>query len=662
MKTLYFIALFLFVFLRLDAQHLESFDLKQVSPKGWLYNMLEKQNKGFTSKLCNIIYPFNKGGWGTEPFIKRVKGLKTGNWIPYEQTAYYYDGMLRTGYLLNDEKLVKTALSSIYNSVKHASPEGVICPELNYGQRIRWPHAVYFRAWMAAYESEKDKNILDAMERHFLNDTVSMSGRDLCNIEAMSWLYLHTKNQKLFDKIKSMYFNPVKSIFKEEVINDFSKEERQDLHAVTYHELLKLPIIMYMLTENADFLDIARNGFNKLDRYSMLPDGVSSSEEGVSGKTSRAMHETCNVIDYMWTLTYMLRATKETEWADKIERALFNAGIGSITKEFDAHQYYSCPNQVYCDDYSSHNTSYGASRLAYRQFHQPPCCTGNINRMLPVYIGNMWMKGGSDELYKTLYGPGSINFKSENGEIVFEENSVYPYSDSIRINVISGTAKLKLYLRIPGWAKKTRIIFNGKELSDVRPATFYLLERLFKKGDEIIIIPEKSAEFRIWDEQSLIVDYGPILFALPVKAHIEKSSYQTNGKQEYYGYKMTPVSDWNYILGVDGKDNSILKVNKGKIDENDPWGQTEQALTINIPAYKDPTWKTHYLKNKDNNGNDFYSPITPPLPSRGAMIFVLRRLKPELIKLVPYGSTCLRMSMFPFHKETEVSPEALAAE
>ena len=77
----------------------------------------------------------------------------------------------------------------------------------------------------------------------------------------------------------------------------------------------------------------------------MLIDGVNSSTEALAGNDPLASHETCDITDYTWTMGYYLMATGDGQWADRIEKAIFNAGFGAITKDFRTMQYFSCPNQ-----------------------------------------------------------------------------------------------------------------------------------------------------------------------------------------------------------------------------------------------------------------------------------------------------------------------------
>jgi hypothetical protein len=59
--------------------------------------------------------------------------------------------------------------------------------------------------------------------------------------------------------------------------------------------------------------------------------------------TSRDVHETCDIADHTWTWGYLLQATGDGIWADRIERVCFDTGFGAIKKDWKGVQYLSCP-------------------------------------------------------------------------------------------------------------------------------------------------------------------------------------------------------------------------------------------------------------------------------------------------------------------------------
>ena len=122
----------------------------------------------------------------------------------------------------------------------------------------------------------------------------------------------------------------------------------------------------------------------KMEGPNLLVDGINSSSEALAGNDPLASHETCDVSDYTWTLGYYLMTTGDGQWADRIEKGIFNGGLGSITKDFKSMQYFSCPNQVIATGNSNHNGfKHGLTWMAYRPIHETECCIGNLHRWFP---------------------------------------------------------------------------------------------------------------------------------------------------------------------------------------------------------------------------------------------------------------------------------------
>jgi hypothetical protein len=93
---------------------------------------------------------------------------------------------------------------------------------------------------------------------------------------------------------------------------------------VSYNETAKLGAILYSYTGNPNQLQVSTAAYKKLDQYNMLVDGVNTSREGLKPVTVLESQETCDITDYAWSVGYVVMATGQAEYSDKIERVCFN--------------------------------------------------------------------------------------------------------------------------------------------------------------------------------------------------------------------------------------------------------------------------------------------------------------------------------------------------
>jgi DUF1680 family protein len=430
------------------------------------------------------------------------------------------------------------------------------------------------------------------------------------------------------------------------------------------HCCRKDTIILYMATGERKYLDAARNGYRKLEKWHLLANGCNSSEEGLSEKTSLSGYEMCDVSDFTWATAYMLKATGEVEWADKIERNILNAGLGAVTKEFDAHTYLSTMNQVVSALGSGQspimNPNSQAGVMAYCQRHMPFCCTGNATRFFPIYVGLQWLKGRDGALVKALYGPGSCVHEVAEKKVTIREESSFPFSETITLKVVEGGASFPLLVRIPTWAKGPSVSVNGVARSGVQSGTFLTLEGEHKAGDVITLTFPREVQVRPWEMNGVVVEYGPLLFSLAIPAKVERvllNELQWHAtpadSKSLYGYNMVPDGKWNYVLALDKARNHRAEVVENPAaDLENPWNPTNSPLAIRMYGLEMPSWTLRYQQYKPFREKEIrYAPLTPPLPPRGCMTMVTVSDfcgKPEKISLVPYGSTTLRLTVFPY--------------
>ncbi|MFP4444545.1 MAG: beta-L-arabinofuranosidase domain-containing protein, partial [Spirochaetia bacterium] len=309
--------------------------ISSVCPQGWLRKFLETQISGLTGNIEAAGPPFDDAGWGL-PF-KRVdypNNTFTDDWWPYEQTGYWLDGAVRTAFLANHQTLKNRVVSRIEAVLECQASDGYLGPEnlRKSEKQNRWAHAVFFRALMAYYSATQDDRIISALTRHYKSNTSShLDGREVVNTEIMFWLYGITNDRTVLECAGSTYMaylskNKNSPMHPEYMRQDDTARE----HGVTYNEIAKLAAIYSIYIDDPDMLSAAVNAYEKLQRDQVLVGGVCSSAEFLEGNDPLDSSEVCDIADYTWSLGYLLMATGNPIYADRIEYAVFNAAPGAV--------------------------------------------------------------------------------------------------------------------------------------------------------------------------------------------------------------------------------------------------------------------------------------------------------------------------------------------
>ena len=662
----------------------QELELKNIRADGWVQKFLLNQLNGLTGNIDKVGPPFSVKFWENvnikdedlpaDCFLGGIIALDDA-WVPFEQNGYWIDGLLRAGILTDNDQAIEKAKGKIMPVVENADADGYLGARI-LKDKITWAHSIYFRALTALYDATGDEKILDALKNHYLraplkdvfekqkNSARILYVRNIADIEVALWLYGKTNDKRFLDMAEQSY-----EVFNDIFVDDTGvgpDQEMKDLtikgmlgnrkvqrnHGVTYCEICKLPAILYMYTSKEIYKKAAINAFEKLYRDQMIIDGVNSSTEYLNGVAdSNAMHETCDISDLTWALGYLYMITGDPKYGDRIENAIFNAGLGCVDDDFKGEQYFSCPNQIICNDTSNHAYFYrGEDWMSYAPKNFLACCAGNVHRFMPNFVIRSWLINQEEkELFAATYAPSKITAVFGNDNVSITERTEYPFNNKIEF-VINGQAEFTLTLRVPAWAVGSQVKVNNEVLDIKVQQNLYKINRKFNDGDIIEISFEDKIEL-IENAKGISVKKGAILYALPVKERVEIEGLRMLNNPDYPHYSLYPESKWNYALDLNDIKTEFISTDVGV----EPWKNGRTGNEIQITAYEFPSWKIITSKNGKKRLNPRGKVVAIGheckfMPKVPAKVNRENLLQKETVKLVPYGTTRLRIAIFPFVK------------
>ena len=188
-------------------------------------------------------------------------------------------------------------------------------------------------------------------------------------------------------------------------------------HGAHTCEQLRIPMLLYIRTENKRYYTIFLNAFEKLKRYLSLSGSCKSDELiGVRQDSAHkeengalnlgkcypipeAGYEYCSTTELMFTYTAALRSTMDMGYADYEEWMVMNAAMAARRQDGKAILYL-CADNLY------EATKSVGDRWDYSPTHidAAVCCAPNSCKIMPYHLQNMWLED-DEGLYAVFYGP-----------------------------------------------------------------------------------------------------------------------------------------------------------------------------------------------------------------------------------------------------------------
>ncbi|OBT61933.1 hypothetical protein VE03_08242 [Pseudogymnoascus sp. 23342-1-I1] len=662
---------------RLVPPKFDSFPLGSIRASGWLRDQLELSANGLGGHLFDFYRYVARSTWLGGDF--EYSEL-------HESAPYWFNYIVPLAWTLDDQRLKDQARHFLDYVLDHQAPDGWLGPETTRQTRGIWARSLLFfglTQYAEADPSQTDR-IVDAMHK-FATLTHSMLQNNFTGLlqqkseednfdpfgfgvsrthelpVSLMWLYENyprNNSEMILETIDLMleggrrggrdwttFF--VDGVFPKQGTGTFKTSGFT--HGVNVAQGLRYPTVLYRITGNESLVKQTRDAVDMTVKYQTSLSGTIIGDEHLGALSPQRGSELCMSVESMFSYAYLYRFYGSNDFADRAERAAFNALPAAISPDWWSHQYVTQTNQPWSRNLtSSVNPFFNVVTYSNTFGLEPnfPCCTVNHPQAYPKYVASSYAKAGNNGIIHMLLGPTkvetSINGKDVNETVDCDTN--YPFSPKLTYTIKSKT-DFNFAVRVPDWASaslpKSSIQIRGGKPVPLCPDSSSLQQIPIKKGTTKITITfpmEIHIETR---NETVGFYYGPLLYAADIE--YEETTHQplnwTDRKPlddsevdpRAHDYVLKPMTAWQFAV-----DPSTVVVEKtGRENEalpNPVFARDGPPTALSVDAYP-----IEWPVDKD----------TAALPPINPTVDPLKKTK---LKLIPFGAAKLHIAQFPVAK------------
>jgi len=226
--------------------------------------------------------------------------------------------------------------------------------------------------------------------------------------------------------------------------------------------------------------------------------------------------ETCAAIALVFFAHRMLQASGDGQYADVMERALYNgvpAGVSLSGNQFFYSNYMAlCPQY-----YLFHHT-----HPRRRDWFHCACCPANVSRLI-ASVGGYAFSSTPRAAFVHLYLTASAVLDVAGQNLRLNTTTDYPWKGKVTLEVEpQRAARFALALRVPGWCERAEVRVNGKPvaLAGITRKGYARITRHWEPGDRVELNMAMPVE-RMYchpsvrhDTGRVALQRGPIVYCL----------------------------------------------------------------------------------------------------------------------------------------------------
>ncbi|MGO4107527.1 glycoside hydrolase family 127 protein [Paenibacillus sp. YAF4_2] len=357
------------------------------------------------------------------------------------------------------------------------------------------------------------------------------------------------------------------------------------------------------LTGDKQLLEACQRLWNNMTRKQMyITGGIGSTHHGEAFSfdydlpNDTVYAETCASIGLIFFAQRMLKLEAKSEYADIMERALFNNVAGSMSQD-GKHYFYVNPLEVW-PKASEKNPGRHHVKAERQKWFGCSCCPPNVARLLSSLNDYIYtVSAATNTIYTHLFIGSIAQFELDAGSVTLKQESELPWKGNVRFEFteVPGAA-VTLALRIPSWCREKAVLRINGEAADYKAENGYaLVNRNWQHGD--------------------IVEWEPVMEAQLTAAHpeIRANAGKVAIERGPLVYCLEEIDNTSPLAAISLVTSSALEVNfdsellggaivieaEGRLDEQGSWqeetpyrpyGQQQASLPVKLKAVPYYLW------------------------------------------------------------------------